>query len=210
MKTAASLAILGVFLFVSPRARADGDETPPPPAEPTPPAEEPIVLRPDEAPPKPPQVKRIAVFRLDAGFAPRRLFDIPVYGGEGGFGFAFEGRKGFAVVPGLRAAFGKTENGLGMQSGHLGVDFESLGPVRVGVGFSLFLVTVGRAARDSSLISYGHSFRGYLRIDLTRSDGFALFARGSLDLAHEFRSGGAFWGGTIGLGLDFDLQKRVQ
>jgi hypothetical protein len=158
--------------------------------------------------PSPPP-RRIGIFRVDAGFAPRRVFDIPILGGEIDVALGVEGRKGVGYFPGLRGTLGKTELGLTVRSWHFGSDFELLtGRVRPGVGFALFWVEVDRAARRSSASSYGHSFRGYVRFDVARAESFAFYLRATIDFAHEFQGGAVFWGGTLATGFDFDLTSR--
>ena len=80
--------------------------------------------------------------------------------------------------------------------------------VRPGIGAAFFFVEVDRAARDASVVSFGHSLRAYLRIEIARSDATAFYLRPSFDLAHEWKSGALFWGPTVALGIDFDLVDR--
>lgn len=198
---------LATSLFAASESRADDDvlgpqepalaspESTPPPETTTPP------------PPQNPHLRRMNLFRLEGGFAPRYLFELPVMGGEIGGGFAFE-RRWIVHAVSMTGTFGSTENGLAVRSGHILYDAEFIpfDRFRIGLGVGLMFVSVDRSARDDALTSIGLSLRASARVDVARPDGFTLFARGSLGCGLAFEGQETcFWGPSVGLGVDFDL-----
>lgn len=161
------------------------------------------------APPPPPNphLRRMNLFRLEGGFAPRYLFDVPIMGANVEGGFAFE-RRWIVHAISMGGTFGSTENGLGVRSGHIGYDAEFIpfDRFRIGLGAGVMLVSVDRAVRDDSLTSLAFLLRASARVDLARPDGFTLYARGTLACGLAFEGQDTcFWGPSIGLGVDFDL-----
>ncbi len=211
-----SLAVIAL-LFVSPVARAqelsEDDENQEQPAPPKPPPAN--MNRPPFVEEPPPDVKPIPPIgiRVDAGYATRKLFTIPVSGVDMGLGIGAQPSPVGAVWGAMRVYYGNTEYGLNVFSVRIGGEGELVlfDRVRIGAGLSAFFVGVGRYSRNESLISWGPEGRIFARVDLLQPTGFAIFARASLDGAYEFYDDSAFWGPTIGLGVDFDVAgKRVR
>ncbi len=192
---------------------------PPPPPSPTPkpaPVAErpPFADEPSEAPkPLPAKPKPPVGIRVDAGYATRRLFTIPVSGVDMGLGVGVQPKPFAAVWGATRVFYGNTEYGLNVFSVRLGGEGELVmfDRVRVGAGLSAFIVGVGRYVRNETLLSWGPEARLTARVDLLQPTGFAIFARGALEGAYEIYDDSAFWGMTAGIGVDFDVAgKRVR
>jgi hypothetical protein len=145
-------------------------------------------------------------FRADGGWASRKLLTLPVMGADIGAAFGAQPKQNAAFWGSGRLLLGSTDNGLRVWSARIGGEAEAVfDRLRIGAGLQLMFIGVGRATRDQTIISWGPACFGSARIDVVQSEGFALFARAALDLGYEVNSSSAFWGPTLGGGVDFDL-----
>ena len=219
---ACSFAFAFALVLAAPgRAAADDEpvpEPPPPPEaptdEPSEPAREPEaapvhvrVIESDEPPPPPPPRAPSSVIglRLDSSYGHRRLLELPTNGAEFGLAIGGQGSRSFAVWGGLRGFWGRTVDGLSVESGTFGMDFESVhGRFRMGGGVSFLFVAFGRATAHETITSWGASGDVAARLEIVRSDATALFARAAFDVGAEVH-GSFYWGPSLGLGAAFDL-----
>lgn len=158
--------------------------------------------------PPPPAPKPMAL-RFDGAYAPRRLFALGVTGADLGFGLGVQTERNVAWWWATRVSIGTTENGLHVWSGRSGAEVEAVfDPIRFGVGASLLMMGVDRAARNQTLLSYGVEGRAFARFDCWRTDDFALFLRAAIDGGIEAKSGSAFWGPGIGAGMELGVRGK--
>jgi hypothetical protein len=156
-----------------------------------------------------PRVPKPMALRLDGAYAPRRLFALGVGGADLGFGLGVQTAHHVAWWWTTRASLGSTENGLRVWSGRMGAEVEAVyDPIRFGIGASLLMMGVDRAARDRTLNSYGVEGRAFVRFDCWRTDDAALFLRAGIDGAVETKSGSAFWGPGIGAGVELGVRGK--
>ena len=109
MKRIARRTAAAIFFFFALPAHAQDQTQEEAEATAAPPPEI-VVVSGDTSPPPPRPPKPVRALRIDGGYVHRRLFDIPINGGELALGVAYE-TKHVYVVPGLRLNLGKTENG---------------------------------------------------------------------------------------------------
>jgi hypothetical protein len=209
-----ALAIASALCLVSTSAYAQspfGGSAPPdepaapigPPAE-TPPAAadapaEPVVV----AKPKPPMPVGI---RADGAWSPHRLFALPVNGADVGLAVGPRPQPEVAVWGASRLFLGSTANGLSVWSFSLGAEVEGiLGRFRIGGGVGGFLLGVKRAVRNETLLSWGPDIRAATRFDVIQDDDFALFLRAAVGGGYDVYGHSAFWGPSLGAGLELDL-----
>lgn len=147
--------------------------------------------------------------RIDGGYAPRKLFAIPVTGADFGLGVAAQPIENGAFGGSLRGFVGSTENGL-----HLW-DIRALGEaelvafdrLHLGGGVGLFLLGVKRAVRDETIRTWGPVGQLSARFDIVRDD-YAIFVRGALSGGYDLYDSSAFWGPTIGAGFELDVAGK--
>lgn len=160
-------------------------------------------------PPRPVRVPKPLALRLDGGYAPRRLFDLGVSGADVGLGLGVQTTHHSAWWATSRLSLGSTENGLSVWSSRFGAEVEGVfDPVRFGIGASLFVMGVGRAEREETLLSYGIEGRAFGRVDITRNDDYALFVRAGIDAGAEARAGSVFWGPAFGVGVELGVRGK--
>ncbi len=212
-RSIASLFALGLVTFAS-RASAQGpfsgggDEGA---AEATvPPAATVVVRTASDEVDRPPQPKRPSPpvgLRVDGGYSPRELVSLPMAGADMGLAFGAQPKRSVAFWGASRLFLGSTQNGLDVFSFRIGGEVEGilLDRLRLGGGMHAFVVGVGRAVRDQTILSWGPAASATARIDLIQSDGFAIFARAAIDAGYEIYNGTIFWGPTLGGGVDFDI-----
>ena len=145
--------------------------------------------------------------RIDGGYSPRKLVSLPVVGADMGLAFGAQPKREVAFWGASRLFLGSTQNGLDVFSFRIGGEVEGvlLDRLRLGGGMHGFVVGVGRAVRDQTILSWGPAASATARIDLIQSDGFAIFARAAVDAGYEIYNGTIFWGPTLGGGVDFDI-----
>lgn len=179
--------------------------TPPPAAAPD--VEEwwrpkPPALRP-KRPPKP------LALRFDGAYGPRRLFALGVTGADLGLALGAQTTHHSAWWAASRLSLGSTDNGLSVWSARVGAEVEAVfDPIRFGVGASLLYMGVERAARSTTLTSYGVEVRAFGRVDCVRTDDYALFLRAGIDAGAEARGESTFWGPAVGLGLELGVRGK--
>lgn len=152
---------------------------------------------------KPPTVIGL---RVDGGYSLRKLVALPLTGGDVGVALGARPEPNVALWGTTRMFIGSTEHGLSVYTWRLGGDFDYiLDRVRVGLGLNLFVVGVGRAVRDDTIVSWGPALHGGARVDVVQAEGFTLFLRADIDAGWEVRNGSIYWGPTLGAGVDFDI-----
>jgi hypothetical protein len=105
-----------------------------------------------------------------------------------------------------RLLLGSTENGLNVMSFRFGGEAEAvIDRFRIGGGAHIFILGVSRATREDTIYSWGPAIFAAARFDLLQSDSFAIFARAAVDAGVELYNGHAFYGPTLGAGVDFDI-----
>lgn len=160
-------------------------------------------------PPRPVRIPKPLALRFDGGYAPRRLFSLGVTGADLGLALGVQTTHHSAWWATSRLSLGSTENGLSVWSSRFGAEVEGVfDPVRFGIGASLFVMGVGRAERDQTLLSYGVEGRAFARVDVTRNDDYALFVRGGIDAGAEARGGSVFWGPCLGVGVELGVRGK--
>lgn len=182
----------------------DGD----PPPEPPPPAE---VVAPEPAPvPVPPRPMPPVSLRFDGGYAPRKLFSIPVTGADVGVAVGAQPSEHAAFWGSTRVLVAGTENGLRVWDVRvLGeAEYVALDRLRLGAGVGVFLLGVGRAARDETITSWGPVAQGMVRFDVVREDDYGIFLRGALSGGYDVYDSSAFWGPSIGAGFELDVAGK--
>lgn len=156
--------------------------------------------------PRPPKPMPPVGLRLDGGYARRTLFDIPIGGADVGLAVGAQPSAWGAYWGSVRLLLGSSENGLSVFSVRLGPDADLVWRrLRLGTGASLFVVGVGRAVRDETILSWGPAVHAAARFDVAQADGFALFVRGAIEGGYEVQGDSLFWGPTFGAGGDFDI-----
>lgn len=144
--------------------------------------------------------------RVEGGYAPRTLLSLPVTGADAGLAIGAQPSRHIAIWGTTRLFLGSTESGLDVVSFRAGGDVEAVfDRFRIGSGLHLLVLGVSRATRDNTILTWGPATFASARFDVIQSEGFALFARASLDVGIEVSSGSLFWGPTLGGGVDFDL-----
>lgn len=160
--------------------------------------------------PRPPKPSPPVSLRFDGGYAPRKLFTIPVTGADFGFGVAAQPSEHAAFGGSLRGFVGGTENGLrvwdirGLAEAEA-IAFERL---HLGGGLGVFLVGVERAARDETIRSWGPQLQATARLDVVRADDYALFVRGAVSGGYDLYDSSLFWGPSIGAGFELDVAGK--
>lgn len=158
---------------------------------------------------KPPKPSPPVSLRFDGGYAPRKLFSIPVTGADFGFGLAVQPGEHAAVGGSLRGFVGGTENGLRVW------DIRALGEaeaialdrLHLGGGLGLFVLGVERAARNETIRSWGPQLQAHARFDIVRDD-YAIFLRGALSGGYDIYDSSYFWGPSIGAGFELDVAGK--
>ena len=131
--------------------------------------------------PAPPKPKPPASIRFDGGYAPRKLFDIATAGADVGFAAGAQPLAHAAFWGTTRAFIGGTESGLRVWDVRVSGEAEYVQDrLRLGVGGGVFVLGVGRAARDETIVTWGPEGRVIGRFDVVRADDYALFVRGAL------------------------------
>jgi len=212
-RLAFALGALSLFLASPAFAQEVDDEEqvdPAPPPPPPPPKPETNEAPPPDVKPIPPKPGPPVGLRGDGGWSSRSLFTIPVTGADLGLGVGAQTSKYAAFWGAARLFTGGTENGLNVFAVRVGGEAELVlaDRVRIGGGLSFFLVGVGRYVRDETLLSWGPEARLHARVDLLQPSGFAIFARAAIEGAWEIYDGSAFWGPTLGGGVDFDIAGK--
>lgn len=178
-------------------------EAPPPLAEPLSAdafAQPAVVLRPTR------RRRAVVGLRMDGAWAPRKLFDMPLHGGDTGLALGFQTSRHFAIWIAPRLFLGSTENGLSTWAFRIGVEPEFVfDRFRFGFGVGNGWLGVRRAVRDETITTGLVEARGFVRFDLVQSEDFALFFKANLDGAVGFNDDATFWGPSLGAGVDFDL-----
>jgi hypothetical protein len=169
----------------------------------------PVAAPPEDHPvaPQPARPKAPVSVRVDGGWAPRKLFTIPVTGADFGFGTVAQPVEHAAFGGSLRGFVGHTENGLRVW------DVRALGEAEVialerlhlGAGVGVFILGVARAARDETIRSWGPEGQLTARFDVVRDDNYAIFVRGALSGGYDVYDSSAFWGPSIGAGFELDV-----
>jgi hypothetical protein len=187
-------------------AAAPAAAAPAAPAPAAPAADEWWRAKPTIVPTRPP--KPLAL-RFDAGYAPRRLFALGVSGADLGLALGVQTSHHTAWWAASRVSVGSTENGLSVWSGRMGSEVEAvIDPVRIGVGASLMMMGVHRAARDQTLLSFGVEARAFGRVDCVRNDDYALFLRAGIDAGAEAAGNSVFWGPAFGVGVELGVRGK--
>lgn len=174
-------------------------EPPPPPAPP--PVDAPA------KPAEPPKKKKVPVsVRVDGGYGLRSLEELSVKGGDVGVGIGAQPLPTFAIYGAVRGFFGSTELGLDVKALRVGCDLDVVfDRFRLGFDPGIFVVGIGRATRDQTIVAWGPKIGAIARVDVVRADLFALFLRASVDGGPTFSDGSLFGGVTLGAGVDFDV-----
>lgn len=180
------------------------EETPPEPPPPT------VVVAAQpaaERPPAPPKPSAPVSLRFDGGYAPRKLFTIPVTGADVGLGVGAQPSEHAAFWGSTRVLIAGTENGLEVWDlRFLGEgEYVAFDRLRLGGGVGLFVLGVGRAARSETIVSWGPVAQGMARFDVVREDQFGIFVRAAISGGYDVYDSSAFWGPTIGGGFELDI-----
>lgn len=195
-----------VVMLWSALVHAQEVETPQPLREPLSadvPATPAVVLRPTG------KRRTVVGLRMDGAWAPRKLFDMPLHGGDAGLALGFQTSRHFAVWIAPRLFLGSTENGLSTWAFRIGIEPEFVfDRFRFGFGVGNGWIGVHRAARDETITTGLVEARAFVRFDLVQSEDFALFLKANLDGAAGFNDDATFWGPSLGAGVDFDLGGR--
>lgn len=153
--------------------------------------------------PKPPTPVGL---RADGAWSPHRLFALPVNGADVGLAVGPRPQPDVAVWGASRLFLGSTANGLSVWSFSLGAEVEGiLGRFRIGGGVGGFLLGVRRAVRNETLLSWGPDIHAATRLDVIQDDDFALFLRAAVGGGYDVYGHSAFWGPSLGAGLELDL-----
>lgn len=211
-------AFFALLLVLLPSA-ASAQVEPSPTAEESPPPAPPATVivanptpNPTPAPSPDDKEKKWATIvggRLDAGYAIRNLFDIPIRGADIGGAIGGQPLEHGAFWGTLRVMVGSTEAGLSFYDVHIGAEGEAVfDRFRIGGGLGLFVLGLSRATRSETINTWGPEVRAFARFDAIQSDGFAIFVRAAIQGAYEFYDSATIWGPTIGAGVDFDLKGK--
>jgi hypothetical protein len=165
-----------------------------------------------QPPPPPPPIqergwfanRRGVAFKVGAGFAYRRVFDISVIGADIEIGLGGQTRSG-GWFGNAGLLVGQTEGGLVTKKIAVGASWEApLDDLHLGVGLGLSHLSFDRVTTDNSIVAFGVGGNLFATYDLYAADDTAVFA--GIKLAVDYYSGGdngALYGGTAGLGMRF-------
>lgn len=179
----------------------------PPPAQDAPLAAE---VAPADRKPVPPKPMPPVSLRLDGAYAPRKLFTIPVIGADVGLGVGAQPSEHAAFWGSTRVLIAGTENGLRVWDVRvLGEgEYVAFDRLRVGGGAGFFVLGVGRAARDETILSWGPVAEAMARFDVVREDDYGIFLRAALTGGYDVYDSSAFWGPSVGAGFELDVAGK--
>lgn len=163
-----------------------------------------------DRPPALPKPSPPVSLRFDGAYAPRKLFTIPVTGADVGFGVAAQPTEHGAFGGSTRVLVGSTENGLRVWDVRVLGEGElvALDRLRLGGGVGFFVLGVGRAARNETILSWGPVAQGMVRFDVVREDDWGLFVRAALSGGYDVYDSSAFWGPSVGAGFELDVAGK--
>lgn len=163
-----------------------------------------------ERPPAPPKPSPPVSLRFDGAYAPRKLFTIPVTGADVGFGVGAQPDEHAAFWGSTRVLLAGTENGLKVWDVRaLGEgEYVAFDRLRLGAGVGVFVLGVGRAARNETIVSWGPVAEGMLRFDVVREDDYGIFVRAALTGGYDVYDSSAFWGPSVGAGFELDVAGK--
>jgi hypothetical protein len=181
--------LLAIVVALAQTQAPSGDAVPPP-------EDAPVVAKP----------WRPQRLRVDGAYGARRLFLIATPGADIGVAAGSSPNERRAYWVEARAFIGGTENGLPVWDVRVSGEAEYVRDrLRIGAAAGLFVIGVGRAARDETLVSWGPSVRVIARGDVVRAGDHTVFVSGAFGVGYGIFDGAVPWGPSLGVGVDFDI-----
>ncbi|MFT3764259.1 MAG: hypothetical protein QM820_01865 [Minicystis sp.] len=173
-----------------------------PPAYGAPPPS-PYELPPEHEPPLRPARPTGFSFKIWAGPAYRRIYDISIPAAD--FGMSFGGRGWYGEIGAL---LGRTDHGLLFwQLRPQATGEANLGRVRLGGGAGFTVLGVERVTTGSFIVGAGIGLSGFVTVDLVQSDRHALYLGAKMVVdwlpGGSTDSDGVIWGPSAALGYRF-------
>jgi len=158
------------------------------------------------APAPAPEPRRGFTIAMDAGYAYRRLYSIPIHAGEVelSFGGALKSVSIYGTIGGL---FGRTEQGLLVTRITSGPSllFPVTEKFRLGVAIRTSTVAVQRVTAGDTMGAFGFGFFGNATYDVITVDPVAFYvgARVGGETFMNSKPNAWLWGGSLNLGFRY-------